>query len=658
MSSRLTTLLMTFVLVLCAGLQSQAAEATLSQGAITVSIETTWSGGKFGGYYPIRMKLKNEGPAVDLTIQFAAPEELDVRQPTVTDEVHLDPQSSLITSLSVPLVSSGYLGELTFADSAGVLADLTYRVTIPDREYDIDSVTGSVIVVTDELLRTEQIDFAIKHHAFQLVNGYSGESAVLMEPEMLSSKWIDYSSLDLIVTEPRLWEKLTPGVQNAMIQWVEAGGTLLLYNTADSEKATTGFSSVSPFGAKWKSSNRKAWRRVSPQDEDTRSLLREHRAEWPSGFQYRRCLSGMLITMEHHPFPGTASDWYWFCRTIGEDRLAWSHRWGISARRSNATFLEFLIPSVQGVPVIAFLTLITLFTIFIGPINYIICLKRKQLTLLLLTVPILAFGTSLLLGSVSTVSHGFAVKSRARSITLLDQKSRHQVTISREALFSGFRSIPELKFATDTAIFPIRARTQQFHTRRSNEEYTGGDYDFRNGQALTHGWLPARTRTQFLVVSHETTRQRLEVSMTPAGVEVSNGLESDLERLYLCDATGELWFAEHIPAGAVQTLSPAKTEDRTVLFELLNNEVIELPEGMTDSQTGLSHYTRQQTAGTNHYKNNLPERMINEWKLISVRPKVIENNTYLALVKQANHLQKGVEQTRPEKDLHLLWGAF
>ena len=118
-------------------------------------------------------------------------------------------------------------------------------------------------------------------------------------------------------------------------------------------------------------------------------------------------------------------------------------------------FLEFLIPSVRGVPVIAFLLLITMFTIVIGPFNYIALWKRRRLYLLVLTIPMIALFTSLALFAYSAVAHGFSTKSRARTVTFVDQQAKSAVSIGRIALYAGLAPSDGLHFSQDTGVLPI-----------------------------------------------------------------------------------------------------------------------------------------------------------------------------------------------------------
>ena len=94
-------------------------------------------------------------------------------------------------------------------------------------------------------------------------------------------------------------------------------------------------------------------------------------------------------------------------------------------------------PGIGGVPVYGFMVLITGFAVLIGPVNYFYLQRKRLLWLLLVTVPVTALVTSVLLVGYSIASHGFSVRSRIRSLTVLDQKSHSAVTVARLALFAG-----------------------------------------------------------------------------------------------------------------------------------------------------------------------------------------------------------------------------
>src|SRR5690606_4674118 len=165
------------------------------------------------------------------------------------------------------------------------------------------------------------------------------------------------------------------------------------------------------------------------------------------------------------------------------------------------------------------------------------------------------------------IAHGFSTKSRARSFTLLDQRSNTAVSMNREALYAGLAP-SELNFSSETAVYPIWPETGEFDS---------GAVDWTDRQTLS-GWLRSRTRTQFLTVAHRDERGRLQVSPASDGrVHIENGLEWDLEALIVCDAAGDLYFGEAIDAGASTELIPLTDEKRSEFVDLLKQHPLVAP---------------------------------------------------------------------------------
>ena len=146
---------------------------------------------------------------------------------------------------------------------------------------------------------------------------------------------------------------------------------------------------------------------------------------------------GTVYAFRENPFPGTINDWLWLCKSCGDERWSWTTRHGTSPHMGTKDFYKFMNAGIHGVPTIAFLVLITLFSILIGPVNYVYLSRKKMLWLLLFTVPVMAVTTSLLLLGYSVAVHGFSIKSRIRSLTVLDQRNQTAVTMARLALFAG-----------------------------------------------------------------------------------------------------------------------------------------------------------------------------------------------------------------------------
>ena len=76
----------------------------------------------------------------------------------------------------------------------------------------------------------------------------------------------------------------------------------------------------------------------------------------------------------------------WVLDSMGDSRWHWYQRHGLSLKRENPDYWNFLIPGSAGHGR-AVLLLISVFVIGIGPVNYWLLRRRRQLHLLLLTIP-------------------------------------------------------------------------------------------------------------------------------------------------------------------------------------------------------------------------------------------------------------------------------
>ena len=81
-------------------------------------------------------------------------------------------------------------------------------------------------------------------------------------------------------------------------------------------------------------------------------------------------------------------------------------------------------------------------------------------------------------------SDGFALRTRVRSLTMLDQTRGEAVSWSRVSYYAGLAPSGGLRFSRDTAIYPIES------------SFTGSGahrvLDWTEDQHMTSGWLRSR----------------------------------------------------------------------------------------------------------------------------------------------------------------------
>jgi hypothetical protein len=314
-------------------------------------------------------------------------------------------------------------------------------------------------------------------------------------------------------------------------------------------------------------------------------------------------------------------------------------------------------PGIRGVPVYGFMVMITAFTVLIGPVNYFYLRRKRMLWLLLVTVPATALVTSALLVGYSVAAHGFSIRSRIRSLTVLDQKSHSAVTFARLALFAGVAPARGMRFSTETAVYPV------FPSTVDPGAFT---VDWTENQALTSGWLFSRTRTQFLTVGHAEQPDHVDVKPgQDGGLTIANGLPWELEAVLVADASGGLFSARNVSSNASLPLARASGTDRSDFVRLLGRNRPELPDNFSLPALGpflgrrLRQFNFMGRLPEAHFDSNLMERQIQKWSRdLTAKPTCLSPRSFLAVVRQNPGIETGVGVTTEQAGYHLLLGYY
>ena len=245
--------------------------------------------------------------------------------------------------------------------------------------------------------------------------------AEVVPPDSLPDSWIDYSGLDFVAISRDDLADLKPSVRSAVLKWVHCGGNLIVHQAGKTSKDVETLERLlelnenAAVGARWTESGGR---------------------NTPSPFATRQLMLGLVCAFPDQ-LPDSPIAWSAFLSSVGEPRFSWMQRHGIAPDFGTEEFFNFMNPGIRGVPVYGFMVLITAFAVLIGPVNYFYLRRKRLLWLLLVTVPATALVTSVLLVGYSVAAHGFSIRSRIRSLTVLDQKSHSAVTVARLALFAG-----------------------------------------------------------------------------------------------------------------------------------------------------------------------------------------------------------------------------
>lgn len=670
----------------CSVLPAQASGESFSLVGhdLQVDVDSRWAGCGQGGYCPVRVRVVNRGPSRTLTFRIAKTYQSVVG---VRQTIEVPQNATLAITLSVPMVNLSNSAQFRVEESGSVLENMKHSVGLPEANIYELGLPGLLVVAPGvvDLQAFEDGATTFRHTSGGASTsggvyhgGYRTSNCVALPSNSLPSSWIDYSGLDIVSIPLTELNKLPKGTQAALIQWTRCGGTLLVTAAGDWESASGApakllISDVDSAGA-W------SWAEPQLADRDVAQIVHQDTSggtttistptaapgEWSREVMPFRVADvgfGKLALFRGQPFPGTAQDWFWLLKSIGgPPRWDWGKRHGESARTGTSDFLLFLIPGVGGVPIVMFLVLITIFAVVIGPLNYFVLARRKQLHLLLLTIPSVALMTSLVLFGYTIVAHGFSVKARCRSLTFVDQTAQSAVTFSRLSLYAGQAPSAGMQFSRDTAVYPIWPE---------NEQFESGQVDWTNSQNLTSGWLRSRTRTQFLTVGHRTERGRLEVTSSgPDKLTVANGFEWGFEPLVVVNEQGQLFVGKSVPAGASIDLQPATEAELKEVSTALQRHPLERPAGLATTGSpsssywgGAPKYHLYGTASWQHHES-LMETASVRLRSGAVIPSGMRAEyspvprTFYGLAAQTPHIELGVPKVSKINSLHTVMGRW
>ncbi|MCA9113617.1 MAG: hypothetical protein KDA79_00925 [Planctomycetaceae bacterium] len=700
--------------------EASGSEFSLRGHDLVLSVDSRWAGGSRGGYYPVRINVLNRGPSREFTLQLLPVSEAT---PRVLKTVVLEQNASTRVTLAAPMVGAGTAVELQVLYKGRRLEGLSQHLVLTDVASTLSMGPATMIVsetrretraIESALKGLINTGNGSAHPGWGggyyggAYGGYAGylpdADVEQVPPRSLPAAWVNYTSLDLVVISLKDLATLDEGRRTALTAWLETGGNLVVWGIEQSTEGMAGLNRLLSLDRR--SAMDSSWAKASLEERTPvalpEQLEEEARADveipaelsgvlppqlrdaaeealkaaqaqaqagnqggkwnWaaePDAFQSRQVMQGTLFAIPGDPFTGTPHDWAWLLRTIGPSRWEWGNRHGFDARAPSDSFLAFLIPNIRGVPIYAFMVLMTLFTVLIGPVNYFVLWKRKQLYLLISTIPIFAFVTSITLFGWSTIAHGFGVKARARSLTVLDQTARTSVTTSRLALFAGVTPSSGVQFSPETAVYPIWPSADTFQQ---------GTIDWTSTQHMPSGWLKSRTRTQLLTVRHREQRGRLDVGTAANGsLPVANGLEWPLRLLFVRTGDGRLFRGADLAAGGSLALEAVDESSLRDLRDELNEFPLKVPDYLAghsfqNSGVWMGGYRRNweqlQAASMLNYSSSLMEQQLTPLQQPVPKLDAIEPGSWIAVLDASPDLEYGVEEVSESASLHVVIGYY
>lgn len=211
---------------------------------------------------------------------------------------------------------------------------------------------------------------------------------------------------------------------------------------------------------------------------------------------------------------------------------------------------RFPIVDMNRLPVKGMLIMLVMFSILIGPVLMIILSKYRKRIWMFWLVPLISLVACLALFIFSVVSEGFTPTVRTSSVTMLDENTNQAVTLGFYGIYAPLTPGNGLNFSDTTEVRDV--------TSESSEQRKL--INWSKEQQLENGWVSARVPTYFNVRQCQTRRERVNVKFRgDTAVAIVNGLGADIKTIKYCDASGNIYIAQNVPAGKEAPLAKSGT---------------------------------------------------------------------------------------------------
>jgi hypothetical protein len=313
---------------------------------------------------------------------------------------------------------------------------------------------------------------------------------VVLDPRRLPGSWLGYTTLRTVLLGPVEWAVLDDAQRRALLTWVACGGDLIFV------------------------------------DGSAEVLFGEGRAPAVEpGAMVAPYLFGRIHLTTAQAITDTGLD-----RVIQMLPVA-STNFALPAHRSLAWTQPFErgfvlpIPGIGRVPAGAYLFILVVFGILIGPVNFLFLWRRRQQALLVVTAPLISMTFVVLLAGYVIAGEGFAVYGRALTFTMLDQARKQASTRATVSLYpAGTAPSGGLTFPRDMAVYP----------RGMDGRGAGHDrvaLDLSDTQRFQSGLLNARMPTNVETIAFRPARERLQFIREGDRLAVVNGLGATITKL-------------------------------------------------------------------------------------------------------------------------------
>ena len=502
--------------LLCLMLSSPAHAAgeyrTVDIESLSITFDSEWSAQTAPGYWPVRFDIANLGGGRVIEIVSTGNRWWNSGE-SETSEIHrtllMKPGDRIKLTIPVPVFGDSVNAVFQIRESGRILQAFNYS----GLESNKPSELAAALIVADPSSPLGTAAEGWLRSAPRIgryaVGGGGAPAApkldFILEPSRLPSDWLGFTSLRAVLIGQKEWTQLAAAQKDALLTWLAAGGELFF---VDGDLKT-----------------------LIPDQSQPAALRTDSGA--PTSYYFGHIFFPSSVDMATAGLDGVLSMARDAVKDPGQSLPAnRTPDWV----RFNERGFRLPIPGVEGVPVRSYMAILIVFSVLIGPVNYVLLWRKKRQALLVLTAPLISVLFIVVIAGYALFGEGIGLKGSAESFTMLDQTSKHAATRASVSLYAaGMAPWNGLRFPREMAIFPTGVDGQGSREHES--------LDLTESQQFTSGIVRARAPSNFEEIAFRPARERLTFNRTDQKLTVVNGLGATLRQLF------------YLKDGALYTLS-------------------------------------------------------------------------------------------------------
>ncbi len=501
--------------------RSRREYSTQHFGDLAVTHKPLYAGTTFHGYRAHSFSVENLSADTSHTLEIRLPKETYSSGSyiqSISRAVSIYPGAKITLTLYQPPLEM-------YGKQVEFFVDGKRHLSHPNVEFrEHNGITGfrqkdaPLCILTASGMNLDDMEDSFKRSGFRIgSSSYNKHLYISRIQNAWAENWLAYSPFDAVAITAVEYRKLQDRQKSALLAYVRCGGTLCVSGG-----------------------------RIQVPEPWARS---NSRSECPMGF------GRILFISNSNPKDWSTSDTRRLSTFMRTTRDPWKNIKG--PIRMNKLF-----PVVEktGINIRAFLMLMFLFVIVVGPVNYFLLLRKKSKAWVLFTAPVISLATCVIIVGYAYAIEGIRKETRIGSFTILDQRNHEATTLGIEAFYCRITPGSGLSFSPRTEVTPM-IQGENRYSRYSGYRRSGTyphQVNWTENQHLSSGWIKPRIPAYFFTRKPEKRRERIRLITKNGTKKIVNGFGTNILKIYITDHSGTVYTAKNITAGSEAILDDVK----------------------------------------------------------------------------------------------------